>query len=161
VAGCLCILRLLLFRSQFCLSLAVGESMRPTYQTSDLLLVHKRAYQAADPQLGDIVVARYREDTIVKRIVGLAGETVGIADGQLRINGSPMEENYSIEAGPLDVGKGRVATGKVALFGDNRALPRRMAVPAVVAKDQIIGKVIFAIRFKRSRVDPVEGDSGS
>jgi signal peptidase I len=149
LAGCGMIGLLLILRSHFCLTMAVGQSMWPTFNTGELLLVDKRAYQNADPLRGDIVIARHRKELIVKRIMGLPGEEVAVKNGVLYINNSSVIEDHAIEWGFLNIGKGKLFEGKFAILGDNRALPQARTVHAVVSKDQIVGKVVFSIRLWR------------
>ena len=136
---------LLVLRSYFQLVIVKGESMQPTFRTGDLLVVWKRAYRTAEPHRADIVVSRYRNDLIVKRVVGLPGEEVEVQSGSLLINGLPNIEDHGIEPGELRIEKGKLFDGKFALLGDNRALPFSELIHAVVSKDDIIGKVIFSI----------------
>jgi signal peptidase I len=68
----------LLLRRHFLLTIVLGESMLPTIKPGQVLLVDKRAYDSAQPHRGDIVVARYGQDLIVKRVVGLPGEEVEV-----------------------------------------------------------------------------------
>jgi signal peptidase I len=137
---------LTLFRTHFRLTLVSGNSMLPTYQTGDLLLIDVGAYGITEPERGDLVVARHRNDLIVKRVVGLPGEQVEINNGILVVDGQVIHESHPIERGFVNVRKGKIAGNKFALFGDNRALPSRLVVPAVVSKDQIIGKVRYSFR---------------
>ena len=147
-----------LLHAQFRINLVLGESMWPTFETGDLLLISKRAYLGADPQRGDIVVARYRGDLIVKRVVGLPGEQVQVKDGNLFVDGALIVENYPIQTGDLDVGKGELREGKFAILGDNRNLPSSRAVHAVVSKGEIVGKVVFSIRLWRPK-SPTKGET--
>ncbi|MCI0540813.1 MAG: signal peptidase I [Verrucomicrobiales bacterium] len=140
-----------LLQTQFGLNLVVGESMWPTFETGDLLLIRKRAFPGGDPQRGDIVVARYRGELIVKRVVGLPGEEVHVKNGDLFVDDALLVENHFIKRGGLEVGKGKLVEGKFAILGDNRDLPSSQTVHAVVSKDQIVGKVIFAIRLWRQK----------
>lgn len=123
--------------------------MAPTYHTGDLLLIHKQAYKNTDLQRGDIVVALQRAGYIIKRVAGLPGEEVEVKQGRLLINGAKLNEPYRINPGFLQLNRGRLAQGKFALLGDNRALLSSTVMHAIVTEDQIIGKVISAIRWPR------------
>lgn len=138
---------LLVVRFHFGLTFVVGESMSPTYHTGDLLLIHKQTYPPHDWERGDIVVARTRHGLLVKRVAGLPGEEVEVKLGKLIINGQRMKEPHRINPGVLQLSRGRLGQGKLALLGDNRALPPSMVMHAVVSADQIVGKVIYAIRW--------------
>ena len=78
-----------------------GDSMLPTLQNGDNLIVDKLSYRFRDPKRFEIVVFpfRYQEDTYyIKRIIGLPGETVQIHDGNIYINGKQLKEDYGREA---------------------------------------------------------------
>jgi len=67
--GLFCVLVLL--RHYFSFALALGDSMCPTLNNGDLLLVSRKAYADAQPRRGEIVIARVDADLVVKRVVGL------------------------------------------------------------------------------------------
>jgi signal peptidase I len=119
--------------------------MRPTFKPGNLLVVDKNAYQAVEPSRGDIVVARYHNEFVVKRIVALPGEEVEVKKGMLYINGSPEPENHKIEPGSLDIGKGKLLAGDFATLGDNRSVPRAQAVHPIVSKKDIVGRVKLSL----------------
>jgi signal peptidase I len=122
--------------------------MMPGLHPGDVLLVDKRAYQAAAPQRGDLVLARDGAGLIIKRVVGLPGEEVEVRWGELLVNGAPLAEPHAASGGWLNLGKGRLLAERYALLGDNRADPGSASVHAVVAKDQIVGKVVCALRLR-------------
>ncbi|HOY60123.1 MAG TPA: signal peptidase I [Verrucomicrobiota bacterium] len=146
---------LLLLRSQFSLCLVKGESMLPGLQSGDLLVVDRLAYRAERPKRGDIVVARNRDELIVKRVVGLPGEEVELHRGKLLVNQGPFAEDYAVEPGWLDLRRGRLLDNRYALLGDNRSLPTSVSVHAIVAKDQIVGKVVHSLQLWPSRRVPI------
>ena len=77
-----------------------GESMMPTLQNGDNLLVDKLTYRFRDPERYEIVVFPYKyEENVyyIKRIIGLPGETVQIIDGYVYINGEKLEKDYGAE----------------------------------------------------------------
>ena len=92
-----------LLRIQFRTIVVSGDSMLPMFCTGDLLLVSKGSYRTADPQRGDVIVARYRNELIVKRVVGLPGEEVEVKEGALRMNGAAVTEDYDLKRGGLCV----------------------------------------------------------
>lgn len=129
-------------RTHFKLCLVKGESMLPGLHSGDLLIVDKRAYRNAEPQRGDIVVASDEGELLVKRVVGLPGEELELRLGELRVNRQPYAEDYPVESGRLSLRKGRLLDDRYALLGDNRSVTVTTSVHAVVAKHQILGKVI-------------------
>ena len=88
----------ILFIVVYCFSLqqVLGESMYPTFYDNDILILNKLKYRFSDIERGDVVALRF-EDTnyLIKRVIGLPGETVEFKDNQLYINGVEVEEDYS------------------------------------------------------------------
>ncbi len=130
-----------------------GSSMWPTLEDGDNLIVDKISYRIRDPERFDIVIFRYLyldDCYYIKRIIGLPGETVQIADGQIYINGEILEENYGSE--PI-INPGRayepVTLGEDEYFvlGDNRNLSSDSREPSVgnVARSQIIGRAVWRL----------------
>jgi signal peptidase I len=122
----------------------LGESMRPTFSTGDIVLVDRYAYRSAEPERGDLVVARTRGDLIIKRIVGVPGDEVSVVKGVLHVDGVAYPES-GINPGPISINPGVLGNERFALLGDNRALPEEQIVHAVVPKPQILGQVIFEL----------------
>jgi len=123
-----------------------GLSMVPTLRSGDQVLVDKRAYRGSKlPQRGDLVVfhAPRTGDVTLKRAIGLPGDTVGIEDGVLVVNGRRQVEPYadpeaidSVYFGPV-----RVRPGTVFLLGDNRLDSRDSRDFGSVAGGELIGRV--------------------
>src|SRR4051812_42732836 len=80
-----CLLFVFFWRRNFELILVIGPSMLPTFGTGDLLLIDKRAYQRRPIERGDIVVAQHNREFIIKRVIGLPGESVELRSGVLYI----------------------------------------------------------------------------
>jgi signal peptidase I len=137
-----CLLAGWLWRRQFQLIFVVGPSMLPTYATGDLLLVNKHCYRNGAVARGDIVVARYNQELIIKRVVGLPGEMIELKSGVLHINGEALPVTNAATAGNLSIGPGKLGAGKFALLGDNRRPPSSELVHAVVPSSEIVGKVV-------------------
>lgn len=130
-----------------------GDSMSPVLEAGDVLLVEKLTPGSREPERFDLVVFRYQyRDNLyyIKRIVGLPGETVQIADGKLLIDGSVLEEDFGTE--PIEKGKRAeepVVLGEDEYFvlGDNRnhSSDSRDSDIGNLSKDQIIGRAVVRI----------------
>jgi len=99
-----------------------GNSMNETLKNMDILLTNQVQYRVKDFERGDIIVFKSIENTnYIKRIVGVAGDTVKIVDGKVYINGLMLEEDYISEVDytseDLEV---FIPEGKVFVLGDNR-----------------------------------------
>jgi len=101
-----------------------GQSMEPNLHTDQRLVVEKVSYRFHGPRRGDVVVIRVPsqgEDLLIKRVIGLPGETVEIRDGQVYVDGRLLDEPYT--NGTTRSGRiGRVVVPPLHVFvmGDNR-----------------------------------------
>lgn len=144
--GWICVAILAWLKSYVCVVLVDGDSMVPTFHSGDLLLIHKRTYENQSPSRGDVVVSRFRSELIVKRIVGLPGETVEVVKGRVYINGSPIPETHAMSHGNLNVRSGELFPGRYAVLGDNRTSTDYQLFYAVVPQESVIGKATLALR---------------
>ena len=75
-----------------------SESMVPTLKVWDRILINKLAYDVVgEPERGDIVLFENQEggeEPLIKRVVGLPGDTVEVREGRLLLNGEPQREPY-------------------------------------------------------------------
>lgn len=148
-----------LFEARFALVLTVGESMQPTLADGELMLVDRGAYRDTGPARGDIVVARHFGELIVKRVVGLPGETVAVQNGRLLIQGVRRQEDYSRWPGSLRIAPGTLGADRYALLGDNRSLTDGQMIHAVTPRDHLVGRVVAGLRI-RSSVLGLTGSGG-
>ena len=82
-----------------------GESMTNTLGSGDVVLVDKQFYDSDPPQRGDVIVCVGDGDVLIKRIVGVPGDTVQIIEGFIIVNGALYEdefENYQITISLVD-----------------------------------------------------------
>ncbi|MBP6728928.1 MAG: signal peptidase I [Microthrixaceae bacterium] len=130
-----------------------SESMVPTLKIGDRVLVFRLD---RDPSRGDIVVfdrppndPKTNEsdpDVLIKRVIGLPGETIDVVDGRVRVDGTALDEDYlpagttTVLSEPITVPK-----GKILVMGDNRlrSLDGRSFGP--IDKDLIVGRAIVRI----------------
>ena len=106
-----------------------SESMVPTLEVGDRVFVNKFIYRFRQPKQGDIVVFKSIEgeqEDLIKRVVGVPGDTIVLSNGTLIVNGVPKEEPYVNHQLPdlSSFGPITVPEGKVFVFGDNRANSR-------------------------------------
>src|SRR6266478_3759748 len=74
-----------------------GTSMMPGLEDQERIFVNKFVYRWEPISRGDIVVFRYPRDTTksyIKRVIGVAGDRILIDNGQVYVNGDPIEEDY-------------------------------------------------------------------
>ena len=136
-----------------------SESMAPTFQIGDRILVNKKIYQTTAPQRGDIIlfnpVEKLQEQgydlPFVKRIIGLPGETIVIKDGQVYINDQPLVEDYIIDPAAYIHESDQIPEGSYFVLGDSRNNSHDSHYWGYVTEELIIGKVV-SIYFPPSRV---------
>lgn len=99
-----------------------GFSMVPTLQSGELVVVNKLAYKWNEPETGDIVVFQYPRDPeqeYIKRVIGTAGDTVRIEDGQVYVNDTPIFEPY-ISTPTSYENEWIIPQDSIFVLGDNR-----------------------------------------
>lgn len=123
-----------------------GQSMEPNLHSDERLVVEKLSYRFHGPRRGDIVVLHDPgggPELLIKRVIGLPGERITIADGRVYIDGVALDEPYVTQA---TQGNGRawiVPPLTVFVMGDNRGASRDSRVFGPVALDQIVGRAIL------------------
>lgn len=122
-----------------------GFSMNPTLQNGEYILVNRLAYKTGQPERGDIIVFSYPADEgqdLIKRVIGLPGETVAIGDGVVTINGQELQEPY-IAQDPVYFGEWTVPEGYLFVLGDNRNDSRDSHQWGLLPLENVIGKSVL------------------
>jgi signal peptidase I len=130
--------------------LVVGESMTPTLRNMDLCFMLK-AWNYR-PRRGDIVVFRTADDPplyLVKRVIGLPGETISITHGIVQIDGRSLAEPYTPPNPDWEMPATTVPVDKVFVIGDNRRVPLDETVHGLVATRLIKARLLTHWRWKR------------
>ncbi len=122
-----------------------GQSMEPTLHTDDRVLIEKISYHFHPPRRGDIVVIHVetRDHPLIKRIVGLPGETISIHDGRVYINGKPLQEEYMHGPTTGYLPPTRIPLMHYFVLGDNRQASSDSRYFGPVAREDIIGRAFF------------------
>jgi signal peptidase I len=119
-----------------------GQSMDPTLHDSQRLIIEKVSYHLRPPQRGDIVVLRRPQrpaDPLIKRVIGLPGETVEIREGRVLINDKPLSEAYLDQPTSGLYPAQMVPEKHVFVLGDNRGSSNDSRSFGMVAIEDIIG----------------------
>ncbi|MEM9452493.1 MAG: signal peptidase I [Cyanobacteria bacterium P01_E01_bin.6] len=132
-----------------------SESMLPTLEVNDRLIVEKISYRFREPQRGDVVVFRPTaaikkadpdfHDALIKRIVGLPGDTVEVRDGQVYINDQLLVESYTFESVEGDWGPEIVSENSYLVFGDNRNNSYDSRFWGGVPQEDLIGRAAVRV----------------
>jgi len=122
-----------------------GISMEPTLRSGALKFVNRLAYQRQKPERGDIVAIKLAGPHVlyVKRIIGLPGERISIVQGQVYINGAPLEEPYVRNRRPWDVEEVTLTPREYFVIGDNRGMRAADHDFGRADVSRILGKVVF------------------
>jgi signal peptidase I len=123
-----------------------GQSMEPNLHTDQRLVIEKLSYHFHGPRRGDVVVIHDpggSPELLIKRIVGLPGERVTVADGRVYIDGKPLNEPYLTQ--PTQGGGQSWVVPPLSVFvmGDNRGASRDSRIFGPVLLSKIVGHAVF------------------
>jgi signal peptidase I len=137
--GVILVLYFCVFRPFYQPIRVTGISMEPTYRDGRIRLLNLRAYREEDPARFDVVAVKM-EDTarvILKRVVGMPGETVEVWGGRVYINNQRLDEPYARGRGIRSTTSPIVLkTDEFFTIGDNR----RVSAYDVVRRHEILGR---------------------
>jgi signal peptidase I len=123
-----------------------GQSMAPTLEDQDRLIVNKLHYRLDAPVVGDIVMLYYPRDpdkSFVKRVIGEPGDTIRVENGRVFRNDVPMKDDFIADEyrSHDDWGPEVIPEGYYFVMGDHRNNSSDSRTWGFVPKKYIIGKV--------------------
>ena len=132
------------------------ESMQPNFYSGDYVIVSRQAYNLfGDIEHGDVIVFKStlldnegHQTNLIKRVIGLPGDTIEIRDGYVIRNGQVIEESYVAAQGLSgEMDEITVEEGKLFVMGDNRAVSQdsRSREVGQIDQESIVGKVILRV----------------
>ena len=98
-------------------------SMLPNLHEGEYVIVDKVSYAFREPQRGEIVVLKNPvpgQPDLIKRIIGLPGESIAVHNGGVYINGQPLTEPYIAQPMAADSAATELQAGQYFVMGDNR-----------------------------------------
>jgi signal peptidase I len=120
-------------------------SMQPTLFAGNYVLVNKLAYKWGTPSRGDVIVFKYPPDPdqvpYIKRVIGLPGDRIHIADGKVSINDQMLDEPY-IRVATMQGGDWMVPDKSLFVMGDNRNNSSDSRSWGMVPYPNVIGKAL-------------------
>jgi signal peptidase I len=122
-----------------------GSSMEPTLHHGEFVIVSKLNYRFGKPERGDIVVFDFPRNITqeyIKRVIGLPGDHVRIADQEVYVNGQKISEPY-INTPPSYEGEWEVPENALFVLGDNRNNSSDSHNWGVVPMENVIGEAFF------------------
>lgn len=123
-----------------------GPSMNTTLSDGEVLILNKIKYKTEEIKRFDIVVAKADNTRIIKRVIGLPGDTIYCKDNEIYVNGKKIDNSFaSTKTDDFkleDIGFTKIPGDKYFLLGDNRkvSLDSRYNEIGLVSKDNIVGK---------------------
>lgn len=140
-------LSVLLAQTIFPVMRTLGNSMSPTLQQGDTLV----AVKTKNLHEGDLIAFYFNNRLLVKRVIGLPGDTVDIdKKGKVTVNGKPIKEPYVKELVKGEVNiklPFEVPQERYFVLGDDRetTIDSRNSIVGTVAPDQLVGKVVLRV----------------
>jgi signal peptidase I len=129
-----------------------SSSMEPTLNVGDRVIVNKLSYDLHDVNRGDLIVFERPDGAegdikdLIKRVIGLPGETVEIRNGTVIVDGRVLDEPYLADDEILaDFAPVQVPEGHVFVMGDNRDDSRDSRVFGSIAEDSIVGRAFVRV----------------
>lgn len=137
-----------------------GSSMYSTLESGDRVFVNKLSYRLHDPNRGDVVVLHQltgaSERDLIKRVIGLPGESVEVLNCTVLIDGRILDEPYldpavvtSTNCGGDYVLEGIIPDDHIFVMGDNRGGSQDSRVLGTISEDELVGRA-FVVFWPRS-----------
>jgi len=130
-----------------------GESMFPTFDNGQYLIVDEISYIVGQAQRGDVVIFKYPQDPkrfFIKRVIGLPNETIIIKDSQVTIineehpEGTKLVEPY-INEKTFEGGTYTTKDNEYFVMGDNRNRSSDSRVWGIVPKNLMVGRAFLRL----------------
>ncbi len=119
-----------------------GDSMNKTFKNGDILIL----YKLSKIKRFDVIVLHETDDDekIIKRVIGMPGDTVAIKDGEIYINDKKIEDKYAYGM-TSDYDRITLKSDEYFILGDNRLISKDSRYFGPIKEKEIKGKVVFRI----------------
>ncbi len=152
-----------------------SQSMQPTLEIGDRVLVSKFSYRLSDPNRGDVVVfvsptegpapapdpsplrrllksvasglgLASSERDFIKRVIAVEDDTIQVRQGAVHVNGQRRNEPYLNDRSPMpDYGPYKVPADSIFVMGDNRSNSQDSRVFGAVRESRIVGRAFVLV----------------
>lgn len=135
-------------------TLVSGNSMAPTLNDRNYLIIDKVTYRFEPPARGDIVVFKTKLKTaqgvskdLIKRIIAVPGDELVVEGGDVFVNGHQLKESYVLEEITEGSLKMTIPPEKVFVLGDNRhiSMDSRSDQVGLIPYYDIRGKILIRV----------------
>lgn len=140
------LLALVVFRHLLIPVRVYGPSMEPAFPSGSVNLVSTLRYRRGRaPARGEVVAVAMagRRVMLLKRVIGLPGETVAIAGGVVYLDGRPLDEPYVRYNAGWDRPPVRLEADEYFLIGDNRGMPAEAHTFGRARRGRLVGSPVF------------------
>ncbi len=119
-----------------------GDSMNKTFKNGDILIL----YKLSKIKRFDVIVLHEEKDNekIIKRVIGMPGDTVAIKDGEIYINDEKIDDEYAYGM-TTDYDRITLKSDEYFILGDNRLISKDSRYFGPIKEKEIKGKVVFRI----------------
>ena len=126
--------------------LVKGDSMNPKYKNNDFMFLNKIIYSFKPIRRGEVIVLKYRNNDLIKRVIGLPNDKIKVENGKLYINNKEVKENYiNSYTASYDFDEITLKDNEYFVMGDNRYNSYDSRNFGTITKNNIIGRVEFRI----------------
>jgi len=125
-------------------SVIEGISMSPTLDVGSTHLVNRYLYYFKNPERGDIIVLSKKQEVpflLIKRIIGIPGDSVRIRGGEVYVNGKKLNESYTKGTTKPSIRIEKLGENEYFVLGDNREYSDDSRFWGPLHRKEIIGKV--------------------
>lgn len=126
--------------------LVKGDSMNPKYKNNDFMVLNKIIYSFKPIRRGEVIVLKYKNNDLIKRIIALPNDKIKVENGKLYINNKEVKENYiNSYTASYDFDEITLKDNEYFVMGDNRYNSYDSRNFGTITKNNIIGRVEFKI----------------
>lgn len=126
--------------------LVKGDSMNPNYKNNDFMFLNKIKYKFSSIKRGDVIVLKYNNTDLIKRVIAIPKDKIKVENGKLYINNKEFKETYiNSYTAAEDFSEITIKDNEYFVMGDNRYNSYDSRNFGSINKNSIKGKVEFRI----------------